>query len=99
MINQKLSNLNINKLTKAQYEKALAEGKLKDDEIYLIPREINEEGGGGGGKPQIQTDWNQNDDTQIDYIKNRPFYTLPPEYNLNLNLPRTKTAITWDGVI
>ena len=26
----------------------------------------------------IQADWNQNDDTQLDYIKNRPFYTGDP---------------------
>lgn len=97
MINQKLSNLNINKLTKAQYDKALEEGKLKDDEIYLIPREMNEEGGGGGS--QIQSDYNQNDETQMDYIKNRPFYTLPPDHNLDFTPYRKKAAITWDGVI
>ena len=28
--------------------------------------------GGGGG---VQPDWNQNDSTQPDYVKNRPFYT------------------------
>lgn len=28
-------------------------------------------GGGGGG---VQPDWNQNDDTQPDYVKNRPFW-------------------------
>ena len=33
-------------------------------------------GGGGGG--QVQPDWNQNDATQPDYIKNRPFYTGDP---------------------
>ena len=32
-------------------------------------------GGGGGG---VQPDWNQNDDTATDYIKNRPFYTGDP---------------------
>ena len=32
-------------------------------------------GGGGGG---VQSDWNQNDDTQPDYVKNRPFYTGDP---------------------
>lgn len=30
---------------------------------------------GGGG---VQPDWNQNDETQPDYIKNRPFYTGDP---------------------
>ena len=29
-------------------------------------------GGGGGG---VQPDWNQNDSTAEDYVKNRPFYT------------------------
>ena len=32
-------------------------------------------GGGGGG---VQPDWNQNDSTATDYIKNRPFYTGNP---------------------
>ena len=32
-------------------------------------------GGGGGG---VQPDWNQNNDTAADYIKNRPFYTGDP---------------------
>ena len=32
-------------------------------------------GGGGGG---VQSDWNQNDSTAADYVKNRPFYTGDP---------------------
>ena len=32
-------------------------------------------GGGGGG---VQPDWNQNDNAQPDYVKNRPFYTGAP---------------------
>lgn len=32
-------------------------------------------GGGGGG---VQPDWNQNDETAADYIKNRPFYEGDP---------------------
>lgn len=44
----------------------------------LYPR--NEEfakrsGGGGSG---VQSDWNQNDETKPDYVKNRPFYTGDP---------------------
>lgn len=31
---------------------------------------------GGGG--QVQPDWNQNDSTAADYVKNRPFYTGAP---------------------
>lgn len=37
--------------------------------------EIPSGGGGGGG---VQPDWNQNDSTAADYVKNRPFYTGNP---------------------
>lgn len=30
------------------------------------------------GGEQVQTDWNQNDETAVDYVKNRPFYTGDP---------------------
>lgn len=41
-----------------------------NDLEYLAPQS-----GAGGG---VQHDWNQNDNTQPDYIKNRPFYTGDP---------------------
>ena len=28
----------------------------------------------GGGGSSVQPDWSQNDSTQPDYVKNRPFY-------------------------
>ena len=31
-------------------------------------------GGSGSGQPLATPDWNQNDETAADYIKNRPFY-------------------------
>ena len=34
--------------------------------------------GGGGGGGGVQPNWNQNDETAADYIKNRPFYTSDP---------------------
>lgn len=34
--------------------------------------------GGGSGQPLATPDWNQNDETAADYIKNRPFYTTDP---------------------
>ena len=37
-----------------------------------------------------QSDWNQNDDTQPDYVKNRPFYKSVETENVNVD-------ITWDG--
>ena len=33
---------------------------------------------GADGKDGVQPDWNQNDGTQPDYVKNRPFYTGDP---------------------
>ena len=33
---------------------------------------------GADGKDGMQPDWNQNDDTQVDYVKNRPFYMGGP---------------------
>ena len=33
---------------------------------------------GADGKDGVQPDWNQNDETAADYVKNRPFYTGDP---------------------
>ena len=35
-------------------------------------------GNGGDGSSGVQSDWNQNDATKPDYVKNRPFYTGDP---------------------
>jgi translation initiation factor 6 (eIF-6) len=37
MITDNLSTLKINKLTKAQYDSALAAGTINDTELYLVP--------------------------------------------------------------
>ena len=37
MITENLSTLKIHRLTQEQYDRAKAEGKLKDNEIYLTP--------------------------------------------------------------
>ena len=49
-----------------------------ESSYQLYPR--NEEfakraGGNGGSQSGVQRDWNQNDATKSDYVKNRPFYT------------------------
>ena len=46
-----------------------------EDKSSLVAaiNEVRQTGGGG-----VQPDWNQNDSTQPDYIKNRPFYTGDP---------------------
>ena len=41
----------------------------------IIAKKLCGGGGGGGG---AQPDWNQNDSTAADYVKNRPFYTGDP---------------------
>lgn len=40
--------------------------------LALAKSYTNQHSGGGG---QVQPDWNQNDSTAADYVKNRPFYT------------------------
>ena len=40
--------------------------------------ELGIPGSASGGGGQVQPDWNQNDETQPDYVKNRPFYTGNP---------------------
>lgn len=44
------------------------------DILEKFKKEILEE----AGEKSIQPDWNQNDETQPDYVKNRPFYTGAP---------------------
>lgn len=39
MITENLPTLKINKLTKAQYEAALAAGTVSEDELYMVPEE------------------------------------------------------------
>ena len=44
-------------------------------QLYPRNEEFAKRSGGGNGGSNVQPDWNQNDNTQPDYIKNRPFYT------------------------
>lgn len=70
MITENLSTLKIHKLTQEQYDRELASGNIDESAIYLTPDKIS------------QSDWNQNDETAKDYIKNRPFYSYPIEPTL-----------------
>lgn len=61
-------------------------GNLNENAVQYVPQELTEEqkaqarenigalAEGEGGSEQIQVDFAQNDETQLDYIKNRPFY-------------------------
>ena len=45
-------------------------------EAYLMA--LIKKMGEGGSASQTQSDWNQNDSTAADYVRNRPFYTSDP---------------------
>lgn len=47
-----------------------------DVTTLALAKSYADQHGGGGG--QVQPDWNQNDSTAADYVKNRPFYTGAP---------------------
>lgn len=61
MNTENLSTLKIHKLTQAQYDRELEAGRIDSNAFYLTP--------------ETQVDWNQNDETAPDYVKNRPFYS------------------------
>lgn len=47
--------------------------------LFPKNREFEKRAGGNtGSQSVVQSDWNQNDDTKPDYVKNRPFYTGAP---------------------
>lgn len=50
--------------------------KLDEKSFSLDLNGVLSVSGGGGGS--VQPDWNQNDSTAADYVKNRPFYTGDP---------------------
>ena len=43
-----------------------------DVTTLALAKSYADQHGGGGG--HVQPDWNQNDTTQPDYVKNKPFY-------------------------
>ena len=51
--------------------------------------------GGGGG---VQPDWNQNDSTAADYVKNRPFYTGDPVETVLLEETTAQFFDTGEGI-
>ena len=72
-----------------------ADAKATGDAIRSLSEEIaNIPNGGGGG---VQSDWNQNDDTQPDYVKNRPFYAGDPVETVLVE-ERTISFEEWDGL-
>ena len=60
--------------------KIKVDGELESTyKLFSKNREFEKRAGGNGGSQSgVQPDWNQNDDTKPDYVKNRPFYTGDP---------------------
>ena len=82
-----------NKITKDELKSYITfnEQTLTDEQKEQARQNI------GAGEPQVQIDWNQNDETATDYVKNRPFYT--GDTVLMEVLPETTvTLIAQDGL-
>ena len=60
--------------------KIKVDGELESTyKLFSKNREFEKRAGGNtDSQSGVQSDWNQNDDTQPDYVKNRPFYTGNP---------------------
>ena len=60
--------------------KIKVDGELESTyKLFSKNREFEKRAGGNtGSQSGVQPDWNQNDETQPDYVKNRPFYTGGP---------------------
>ena len=48
--------------------------RVVDNVGFNVKKQDIPGGGSGSGQPLATPDWNQNDETAADYIKNRPFY-------------------------
>ena len=57
---------------KSAYQIAVDNGFIGTEAEWLVSLR------GADGKDGMQPDWNQNDETASDYVKNRPFYTGDP---------------------
>ena len=60
--------------------KIKVDGELESTyKLFSKNREFEKRAGGNAGSQSgAQPDWNQNDATKPDYVKNRPFYTGDP---------------------
>lgn len=94
--------------------KIKVDGELESTyKLFSKNREFEKRAGGNtGSQSSVQSDWNQNDETQPDYVKNRPFYeeteTTPIlesqqiDFSQSFRIPTSIVKgntylITWDG--
>ena len=78
-LNALTSNLANNYYTKSETDTALGgkQDTLTAGANITITNNVISATGGGGGT-QVQADWNQTDNTQVDYIKNKPTIPVVP---------------------
>lgn len=81
MITANLSTLKIHKLTQEQYDRELAAGNIDETALYLTPDEEIDLSGYATTEQLadkvdksdlVQSDWNQTDESAVDFIKNKP---------------------------
>ena len=81
--------------------KIKVDGELESTyKLFSKNREFEKRAGGNGsgaGGSGVQPDWNQNDDTKPDYVKNRPFYTVDPVETVLVEESTVSFADTGDG--
>lgn len=72
---------------------------VSDEGKPLTYKAVDKPTGGGEGGTQIQADWSQNDDTQMDYVKNRPFYSEYEEQEILAETTYTLADVNEDSGI
>lgn len=88
MITENLSTLKIHKLSQAQYERESAAGRIDENALYLVPDIDN---------VKIQPNWDQNDESAADYIKNRTHYMETYEDYLFQNIQTDEEMMIRDN--
>ena len=65
-------------LTKNNYETAIGVAATDKNGLMSSGDKTKLDGIADGAEVNVQPDWNQNDETAADFVKNRPFYTGDP---------------------
>lgn len=91
-----LENLKIHKLSRAQYQHLIDTDQIDETALYMVPEETVDLSSFATTEEMEaaiaaipQSDWNQNDETAKDYIKNKPFGEVATGGD----------TLTWDGVV
>lgn len=76
--------------------------RVVDNVGFNVKKQDIPGGGSGSGQPLATPDWNQNDETAVDYIKNRPFYrketfTETELFNSTISLTYDERTMTYQN--